>query len=310
MYVEIKQTPNKKDAYVYVKETVVVDGKVKHKTVKSFGTTTKLKERSPGFVERLKRQYQEEANTIKQQRFEKDLSTSVSSEQISTCVPVLSYALEPLRKLWKDTFNLPYRLNYLKSQSSIKYDLNAIISYLTFCKIINPSSILSSFENKASYLFNPLGESSLQDMYWALSFFGTCKDSIVNHLNNFIEEKIPRDYTMVFYDVTNVFFETPLSDEEINKIDKEGFAQIEHLIEPYLNDILEDNGEYNFAKLPSDVYKEVKLKIYLKLRGLSKEHRFDLPLVSMVLIIDNNGFPINYEILSGATSEYHSMPEV
>ena len=30
---------------------------------------------------------------------------------------------------------------------------------------------------------------------------------------------------------------------------------------------------------------------YLRMRGPSKEHRFDLPIVSMALIIDGNGFP-------------------
>lgn len=43
------------------------------------------------------------------------------------------------------------------------------------------------------------------------------------------------------------------------------------------------------------------------MRGPSKEHRFDLPIVSMALIIDGNGFPMDFAVYAGNASEFRTM---
>ena len=45
------------------------------------------------------------------------------------------------------------------------------------------------------------------------------------------------------------------------------------------------------------------------MRGMSKEHRYDLPLVSISLVIDENGFPIDFELYNGNTAEISKMQE-
>ncbi|MDY6470245.1 MAG: hypothetical protein SPK70_04145 [Succinivibrio dextrinosolvens] len=45
------------------------------------------------------------------------------------------------------------------------------------------------------------------------------------------------------------------------------------------------------------------------MRGLSKEHRFDLPLISIALVIDELGFPVDYEIYAGCSSEFTTMKQ-
>ena len=40
-----------------------------------------------------------------------------------------------------------------------------------------------------------------------------------------------------------------------------------------------------------------------------KEHRSDLPLVSIALVIDEFGFPLDYEIYSGCGSEFRFFPK-
>lgn len=46
---------------------------------------------------------------------------------------------------------------------------------------------------------------------------------------------------------------------------------------------------------------------FLRMRGPSKEHRSDLPLVSIALVIDKNGFPMDFEVFKGNSSEYRTM---
>lgn len=45
----------------------------------------------------------------------------------------------------------------------------------------------------------------------------------------------------------------------------------------------------------------------MRMRGPSKEHRSDLPLVSIALVIDKNGFPMDFEVFKGNSSEYRTM---
>lgn len=43
------------------------------------------------------------------------------------------------------------------------------------------------------------------------------------------------------------------------------------------------------------------------MRGPSKKHRFDLPLVSVAMVIDRNGFPMDVCVYSGNSSEFKTM---
>ena len=47
-----------------------------------------------------------------------------------------------------------------------------------------------------------------------------------------------------------------------------------------------------------------------RMRGMSKEHRYDLPLVSVALAIDDRGIPVDFDIFPGNYSEYKTMPKV
>ena len=40
----------------------------------------------------------------------------------------------------------------------------------------------------------------------------------------------------------------------------------------------------------------------------SKEHRYDLLLISIAMIVDENAIPVDFEVYSGCKSEYRSMP--
>lgn len=45
------------------------------------------------------------------------------------------------------------------------------------------------------------------------------------------------------------------------------------------------------------------------MRGPSKEHRTDLPLVSVALVIDKNGFPMDFEVFAVNSSEFKTMAQ-
>ena len=68
--------------------------------------------------------------------------------------------------------------------------------------------------------------------------------------------------------------------------------------------LLDDKGRLVLENFPNDLLYELKQYLFLRMRGLSKEHRFDLPLISIALVIDELGFPVDYEIYAGCSSEF------
>lgn len=103
---------------------------------------------------------------------------------------------------------------------------------------------------------------------------------------------------MVFYDVTNAYFETDLTDMERGYEQKDfaenlrsmAFDALDHGELP--ENCFDEDGNIVADKLTPEFLEKVadSKTQYLRMRGPSKEHRFDLPIVSMALIIDGNGF--------------------
>ena len=60
----------------------------------------------------------------------------------------------------------------------------------------------------------------------------------------------------------------------------------------------DSEGKLNVESLSAEeVEKIAGLKLqYLRARGPSKEHRSDLPIVSIVMVIDKYGFPMDFEV--------------
>ena len=121
---------------------------------------------------------------------------------------------------------------------------------------------------------------------------------------------------MFFYDVTNAYFEAPLTDAEMENyhqdfLDKLQAAAEQARAEKELPEAcFDDDGSVLPDTLPQDFIDAVAddhNPEFLRMRGPSKEHRSDLPLVSIALVIDKNGFPMDFEVSKGNSSEYRTM---
>ena len=80
------------------------------------------------------------------------------------------------------------------------------------------------------------------------------KEDLEVWIHNQVKELIGRDTTLVFYDVTNYYFEIEYDDE----------------------DEVDDNEKHNGARLEE--------------KGVSKEYRPE-PIIQMGMFIDRNGIP-------------------
>jgi transposase len=146
-----------------------------------------------------------------------------------------------------------------------EYDANAIFRLLVFERCLNPGSKQSDFENKDWYFER--SEFSRKDVYRSLDFFALHKDAMVARINKCIAGMRKRNTREVYYDTTNYYFEIDNDDVDI---------------------ICTETGEV--------------LEEGLRKRGVSKENRKS-PIVSMGLLMDEDGIPLHYELFSGNTND-------
>lgn len=88
---------------------------------------------------------------------------------------------------------------------NIEYILNNVVKLLVFERLRDPASKKKAFENKDRY-FETM-DFSLDNVYGALSILTKYRDDLQIHLHNKIKALYGRTTELVYYDVTNYYFE-------------------------------------------------------------------------------------------------------
>ena len=105
--------------------------------------------------------------------------------------------------------------NNKQRNSKEKYDANTIMKMLVFLRMLYPASKKASFDNR-DVLFEKTNY-SLDDVYRCLSLFDKCKEDLQVWMNDKIKENYGRDTSLIYYDVTNYYFETDNQNDFIKK---------------------------------------------------------------------------------------------
>ena len=91
------------------------------------------------------------------------------------------------------------------------FSSNNIMKLLVYSRILFPASKKKTFEQRHRYFEKD--NFSLDDVYRCLSFFNTHSSSLQLWLNDKIKNIYSRDTSLVYYDVTNFYFETDNADD-------------------------------------------------------------------------------------------------
>ncbi len=245
----IKTTTNKEGrTHVYLVEGYRIDGKVKQRILHKFGLLEDLEKAEPDILERLKRE-------AKAGHFDTEKTLEVSyALNAPIATPDQSYGWMVLDNLFCE-LGLP---TYLKTIGLGV--LTEVLKLLVFQRILQPDSKRATVQSQAD-LFGDW-QVDLNQVYRGLTDFDKWKEDIQFHLHKRLTELTNRQATLVFYDVTNYYFETDLDDQD--EKDEQGTIT----------------------------------KLGLRRRGPSKEHR-PKPIVQMGLFMDQNGIPISYQLFRG-----------
>lgn len=248
----IKTTTNKEGrTHVYLVEGYRKDGKVKQRILKKYGLLDELELEEPDILERLKREAKE-GLLIEPKFFQVSYDLLAPMNEVDQ-----SYGWMVLDNLFEE-LKLTEFLKTVRSKS--EYDLAQVLKLLVFQRVLNPESKLSTYASQVN-LFGSW-EISLNAIYRSLDKLNALKEKLMLHLHKEVSRMTKREARLVFYDVTNYYFETDIPDETLISVD----------------------GEI--------------LKEGLRRRGPSKEHR-PKPIVQLGLFMDTNGIPISYKLFRG-----------
>ena len=99
----------------------------------------------------------------------------------------------------------------IQDKYQFHFDLNEILSYLVYARIIYPSSKLETFKQCQNFIQQP--KFKLHDEYRALSYITENMDYIQEQLFNNSKNILKRNSKVIYYDCTNYFFEIDEEDD-------------------------------------------------------------------------------------------------
>jgi len=202
----IKLVPVKKntDSAVYLVQGYRdKENKVKHRKIKLYGFLSDLEKEDPNILEKLKK----EAKNTPNESFNQAITISISQlKEKKGEKPLINYGHTFLESIYNKLSISSFIESYQKDQT-FKYDLDNILKLLVFSRALNPESKKKTFENKGNYFFE-LKDFSLDDIYRSLDHLTALKDDLMIHLNHELKTQGLRDASLVFYDVTNYYFES------------------------------------------------------------------------------------------------------
>lgn len=201
-----------------------VTKKVRHKTVKSLGYLDDLKKQYPDPIthfEAVVKEMNKKAALENQ-----PVSISFNPKEILTDCAAnrknIGYAA--LSKLYHELGLHTFFYNNSRSFKS-EFNTNNIMKLLIFSRILAPASKKKTYEEKDRYFENM--DFSLDDLYRCLTQVVTFKDKLQLYLHRQMKAKFGRSTELVYYDVTNYYFEIDKQDE----IRKKGVSK-EHRPDP------------------------------------------------------------------------------
>ena len=115
-----------------------------------------------------------------------------------------------LQKLYNQ-LNIKDICDNIQDKYQFHFDLNEILSYLIYARIIYPSSKLETYKQCQNFIEQP--KFNLHDEYRALSYIAENMDYIQEELFNNSKKVIKRNSKVIYYDCTNYFFDIDNEDD-------------------------------------------------------------------------------------------------
>ena len=244
--------------------------------VLNIGPLDRFDDGQPDYVERLKRSFKAGTPLIPalspycEDKAREETYRFVIREGSPDCFGhprIFSHLL--LERIMEELGLLNFFSSY-KGLTKLEYDVYGFAKLLIFGRLLNPASKCATIRQNDDYYEPILNDFNPDNVYDTLSFMAANKDRIIRRINTNLVKKAGRSPEVIYYDVTNFYFEIEDADD----------------------DITNEDGE---------VLEKGKRKL-----GVSKEERHQ-PLVQMGLFMDDEGIPIAIESFPGNTLDHLTL---
>ena len=264
---------------------------------KALGSKSELLAKDPLALEKLRAELKKKSAPNQATERTKQLLEEIPKKR--PCLPyagepVLCYANYILKPIWNETLKLKALIRYQQSKTDIEFDAEALLWQTIVNRIVSPSSHLKHYRSQTNWLGNSLAETNLKSLYRMLSFAARIRKPILRGLNKALNQAMPRDLSVVFYDVTNTWFETVWDDEH------QWAMEVEKQLSALPSESALEEKRQLIEKL------ERNRTSSLRMRGPSKECRKN-PIVSIAMVVDRDGIPIDFRVYPGNSSEKTTM---
>ena len=196
--------------YSIIKDYTNLDGKRTTKIFEKLGNQNQVEERfgKTNTLEKIKEYINELNNEDKENLLKKEFNPN---KRISPGIKrEFNVGYLFLEKIYNE-LNIKSICNSISEKYQFHFDLNEILSYLTYARIIYPSSKLETFKQCQNFIEKPTFK--LHDEYRALSYIAENMDYIQEALFNNSKNVLKRNSKVIYYDCTNYFFDINNEDD-------------------------------------------------------------------------------------------------
>jgi hypothetical protein len=208
MYVRLQKSGTSKRVYVHLVEGFRDEqGRSRQRIIKNYGELSELQDQEPDILVRLK------AEAVGMTRIKTASKVSLEIDCLRKRAEgehPINYGYFFLEALYK---KLGLHLWFKKNRPGTKsaYDLGAVVELLVFSRILAPGSKSAAFAGKDRFFSD--FDCRLHDVFRALDDLDEVSDGVCLHVHKQIEKYWGRDAALVFYDVTNYYFECDVEDD-------------------------------------------------------------------------------------------------
>jgi transposase len=275
MFLKVTPTRSGKKFLSYVQGYRDETGKSKQKTIENIGWLDELKKEYDDPIAHFKNIAKQKTNEELTEYTIKNLNAKI----IGANDKPKNLGYSALKKIYGE-LGIKDILDDVQKNSKVEFDLNDILSFLVFMRILKPGSKKDAYENKD--LVFEKNDFSLDDIYRSLTILNPLQEKIQKSIWDNTKDRYKRNTSTCYYDCTNYYFEIEYNDEDKYEYDADG------------NLIKDDQG--------NPVIKEKGIRK----RGPEKNKRPD-PIVEMGLLMDASEIPLSYTLFPGNESEKKSL---
>ena len=175
-------------------------GVPQHRVLKKLGILEELQKTDPNALEKLQAEARQQSD-LGEGRQSIEIDFSKLQEKA-----ILRYGHVFLESVYR-FLKIPEFIEGYRKQTKSVYDLDRILQLLVFSRVLSPSSKRQAYRDKSEF-FGDFGRMKLEEVYKSLDDLGAMKDELTLYLHQRIQETSGRDCSLVFYDVTNYYFES------------------------------------------------------------------------------------------------------